>query len=290
VSKYISVPISAVAVWLLVVKGSRRAVEKVFLAASVFYVAYIVSGFLADPDWGEVGRAVVLPQIEMSSPYLYLLIGIIGTTIAPWQCFFIQAATVEKGIDETQLNHARWDTVVGCIMAGAIVFFIMVACAATIHPAGGRIETAADAALALAPLAGDYCSWLFAFGLFNASIFAATVLPLSVAYYVCEGLGFEAGVNKSFKEAPHFYGLFTATILFGMGVVLIPNFPLFKMMILSQVINGLVLPFLLVFMIILINRPEIMGEHVNGRIWNGFSWFTVVAVIVLSFGMLVAGF
>lgn len=286
-SKYVTVPLAAVFVWLLVVKGTYKVVEKVFLTACVFYIAYIISGFLASPDWGEVGAAMIRPQFEWNAPYLYLLVGVIGTTIAPWQLFFMQALIVEKGIDREQLSHARWDSVVGCAVAGLVVFFIMVACAATIFPAGGRVETAADAATALAPLAGKYCSWLFAFGLFNASIFAASVLPLSVAYYVCEGLGFEAGVNKSFREAPHFYGLFTATILIGMGVVLIPDFPLFKMMVLSQVVNGVVLPFLLVFMILLINREDLVGEHVNGKFWNAVSWVTVVGVIALSLGMLV---
>ena len=285
-SKYVTVPLSAAFVWLLVVKGTYKVVEKVFLVACLFYISYVVSGFLAGPDWGEVGASMLMPKLEMNAPYLYLLVGIIGTTIAPWQLFFMQASIVEKGVDREQISHARWDSVIGCAMAGLVVFFIMVACAATIFPAGGRVETAADAALALAPLAGKYCSWLFAFGLFNASIFAATVLPLSVAYYVCEGLGFEAGVNKSFREAPHFYGLFTATILIGMGIVLIPDFPFFKMMVFSQVVNGVVLPFLLIFMIMLINRRDLMGEHVNGRIWNAVSWTTVVSVIALSLGIL----
>ncbi|HPM42149.1 MAG TPA: Nramp family divalent metal transporter, partial [bacterium] len=184
-SKYVTVPLSAAFVWLLVVKGTYKVVEKVFLVACLFYISYIVSGFLAGPDWGEVGAAMVMPELRMNASYLYLLVGIIGTTIAPWQLFFMQASIVEKGVDREQISHARWDSVIGCAMAGLVVFFIMVACAATIFPAGGRVETAADAALALAPLAGKHCSWLFAFGLFNASIFAATVLPLSVAYYVC---------------------------------------------------------------------------------------------------------
>ncbi len=285
VSKYISVPAAALLVWLLVVKGTYKVVEKVFLVACLFYVTYIVSGFLAEPSWSQVGEAMVTPPLRFDAPYIYLLIGIIGTTIAPWQLFFLQSSIVEKGIGSENYAHSRWDAVVGCIMAGVVVFFIMVACAATIHPSGIRIETAADAALALRPLAGDYCSWLFAFGLFNASIFAATVLPLAVAYYVCEGLGFEAGINKTFSEAPQFYGLFTATIIIGMGVVLIPDFPLFKMMVLSQVVNGVVLPFILVFMVLLINRKEIMGEFTNGKIWNAVSWFTVASVIALTIFM-----
>jgi len=287
VSKYISVPIAAVSVWLLVVKGTYKTVEKVFLIACLFYVTYIVSGFMAGPDWAAVGTELVTPEFHFNTPWIYMLIGVIGTTIAPWQLFFMQSSIVEKGIGVEHYKHSRWDAIAGCVMAGIVVFFIIVACAATIHPAGIRVETAADAALALKPLAGEYCSWLFAFGLFNASIFAATVLPLAVAYYVCEGLGWEAGVNKTFSEAPQFYTLFTVTILLGMGVVLIPGFPLFKMMVLSQVVNGIVLPFILIFMILIINREDIMGELTNGKIWNVVSWFTVIVMIVLTLLMMV---
>jgi Mn2+/Fe2+ NRAMP family transporter len=286
VSKYISVPAAALFVWFLVVKGTYKTVEKVFLVACVFYISYIVSGFMADPDWGMVGKEMISPEFRFDAPWIYMLIGIIGTTIAPWQLFFMQSSIVEKGIGVDQFRYSRWDAVVGCVMAGVVVFFIIVACAATLHPAGIKIETAADAALALEPLAGQYCSWLFAFGLFNASIFAATVLPLAVAYYICEGLGWEAGVNKTFKEAPQFYVLFTATILIGMGVVLIPGFPLFEMMVLSQVVNGVVLPAILVFMILIINRKDIMGDYVNGRVWNAISWFTVISTIILTFIMI----
>ena len=282
VSKYMSVPAAALLVWLLVVKGTYKVVEKVFLVACLFYITYIISGFMAEPNWGEVGTAMISPPLRFDTPYIYLLIGIIGTTIAPWQLFFLQSSIVDKGVGVEHYKHSRWDAVIGCVMAGIVVFFIMVACAATLHPAGIRVETAADAALALKPLAGKYCSWLFAFGLFNASIFAATVLPLAVAYYVCEGLGWEAGVDKTFSEAPQFYGLFTATILIGMGVVLIPDFPLFKMMVLSQVINGIVLPFILIFMIVLINREDIMGELKNGKVWNAVAWLTVISVIALT--------
>lgn len=282
ISKYISVPLAALGVWLLVVKGNYKVVEKVFLVACVFYLAYVVSGVLARPDWGTVGRAMVHPGFRFDAPYIYLLIGIVGTTIAPWQLFFLQSSIVEKGVGVEHIGYSRWDSIVGCAMAGVVIFFIIVACAATIFPAGVHITSAKDAALALEPLAGRYCSALFAFGLFNASIFAACVLPLSVAYYICEGLGWEAGVNKRFSEAPQFYGLFTATILIGMGVVLIPDFPLFRMMVLSQVVNGIVLPFILIFMILLINRREVMGEHCNGWFWNSVGWFTVVAMVALT--------
>jgi NRAMP (natural resistance-associated macrophage protein)-like metal ion transporter len=282
VTKYISVPLSALFVWLLVVKGTYKTVEKVFLVACLFYVSYIVSGFMADPNWKEVGTELVSPSFQFDAPYLYMLIGVVGTTIAPWMQFYMQSSVVEKGIDVENYRQCRWDVLVGCAMAGVVVFFIIVACAATIHPAGVRVETAADAALALKPLAGKYCSWLFAFGLFNASLFAASVLPLSTAYYVCEGLGWEAGVDHSFSEAPQFYSLYTAIILVGMAVVLIPGFPLFFVMVLSQVVNGVLLPFVLIFMLLLINRRDLMGEFVNGRVWNAVSLFTIVAMIVLT--------
>lgn len=285
-SKYISVPVSAFFVWFLVVKGTYKTVEKVFLFACLFYVAYVVSGFLADPDWAEVGSNMIKPTFSFDAPYLYMLIGVIGTTIAPWMQFYMQSAVVEKGIDVEKYNHARWDVLVGCIMAGVVVFFIIVACAATLHKAGTPVESAADAALALAPLAGKYCSWLFAFGLFNASLFAASVLPLSTAYYVCEGLGWEAGVNKTFSEAKQFYTLYTAIIIIGAFIVLVPDFPLLKIMVFSQVINGILLPFVLIFMLLIINDKEIMGKYTNGKIWNTVSWFTVLSLIALTFAMM----
>jgi len=282
ISKYISVPISGFFVWILVLKGTYKTVEKIFLFACLFYVAYLISGFMAKPDWAMVGAELVTPSFQFDSPYLFMLIGVVGTTIAPWMQFYMQSSIVEKGIDVENYRQSRWDVTIGCVMAGVVVFFIIVACAATLFPAGIRVETAADAALALKPLAGEYCSWLFAFGLFNASLFAASVLPLSTAYYVCEGMGWEAGVNKNFDEAPQFYVLYTAIILMGMAFVLIPEFPLFFVMVLSQVANGVLLPFVLIFMLMLINRRDLMGEFVNGRVWNAVSWFTVVTMIILT--------
>ncbi|MBT3180910.1 MAG: Nramp family divalent metal transporter [Deltaproteobacteria bacterium] len=286
ISKYITVPISAFFVWFLVVKGTYKTVEKVFLIACLFYVAYIISGFMAQPNWSVVGRELISPSFSFDTPYLYMTIGIVGTTIAPWMQFYMQSSIVEKGIDIETYRQSRWDVLIGCIMAGVVVFFIIVACAATLNPAGIRVESAADAALALKPLAGDYCSFLFAFGLFNASLFAASVLPLSTAYYVCEGLGWEAGVDKDFDEAPQFYGLYTAIIILGAVVILIPDFPLFFIMVFSQVINGVLLPFVLIFMLLLINRKDLMGEFTNGKIWNFVSWFTVVAMIILTLLMI----
>ncbi len=282
ISKYISVPISGFFVWILVLKGTYKTVEKIFLFACLFYVAYLISGFMAKPDWAMVGAELVTPSFQFDSPYLFMLIGVVGTTIAPWMQFYMQSSIVEKGIDVENYRQSRWDVTIGCVMAGVVVFFIIVACAATLFPAGIRVETAADAALALKPLAGEYCSWLFAFGLFNASLFAASILPLSTAYYVCEGMGWEAGVNKNFDEAPQFYVLYTTIILLGMAFVLIPDFPLFFVMVLSQVANGVLLPFVLIFMLMLINRRDLMGEFVNGRVWNAVSWFTVVTMIILT--------
>lgn len=286
VSRYISVPFAALFVWFLVVKGTYKSVEKAFLIACLFYVTYIVSGFLASPDWGEVMVETVKPTFELSYPYLFMLIAIVGTTVAPWQQFYLQSSIVEKGVDAANYRQSRWDVIVGCIIAGIVVYFIMVACAATLNKSGIKITDAADAALALKPLAGRYCSMLFAFGLFSASLFAASVLPLSTAYYVCEGLGWEAGLDKTYKEARQFYILYTTIIVIGAVVILIPNFPLLMIMVLSQVINGILLPFVLIFVLMLVNRTELMGEFVNGKFYNIVSWFTIVALIALTLIML----
>lgn len=286
VSKYISVPLAALFVWFLVVKGTYKSVEKVFLIACLFYITYIVSGFLADPNWGEVVAETVRPEFHFSTPYLFMLVGIVGTTIAPWQQFYLQSSIVEKGVDAATYRQSRWDVIVGCVIAGVVVYFIIVACASTLFKAGAPVKSAADAALALEPLAGKYCSLLFAFGLFNASLFAASVLPLATAYYVCEGLGWEAGVDKTFKEARQFYILYSAIIATGAIVVLFPGFPLLFIMVLSQVLNGILLPFILIFVLILINKVELMGEFVNAKFYNVISWITVIALISLTLIML----
>lgn len=288
VSKYITVPLAALFVWFLVVMGTYKSVEKVFLIACLFYITYIVSGFLSEPDWGEVITQTVKPEFHFSSVYLYMLLGIIGTTIAPWQQFYLQSSVVEKGVDVSTYRQCRWDVIVGCIVAGIVVYFIVVACASTLFKSGVHITSAADAALALRPLAGEYCSLLFAFGLFSASLFAASVLPLATAYYVCEGLGWEAGVDKTFKEARQFYILYTAIIVVGAVIVLVPSFPLLFIMVLSQVINGVLLPFILIFVLILINKVDLMGEFVNGKFYNIITWCTVIALISLTIAMLVS--
>ena len=282
VSKYLSVPAGAFLVWLLVVKGTYKSVEKVFLVACLFYVTYIISGFLAKPDWSAVKSSISSPEFEFSVGSFGMLIGLIGTTIAPWMQFYLQSAVVEKNIKIKDYKHSRADVIVGSFVVSIVAFFIIVVCAATLFKAGARIETAKDAALALAPLAGKYCSALFAFGLLNASLFAASILPLSTAYVVCEGMGWEDGVNKKFSEAPQFYGLYSLLIFLGAGVVLWPNIPLIPIMFISQVINGIVLPVILIFILILINNKKIMGDYTNKKVFNVLAWLVVVILIFLT--------
>ena len=282
VSKFISVPSSALLVWLLVVKGSYRSVEKVFLYACLFYVTYIVSGFLAKPDWGAIGTSLVRPSLDFSPGALGMVIGLVGTTIAPWMQFYLQASIVEKNIAVRDYKHSRLDVAVGSVLVTIVAGFIVLTCAATLFKAGIRVETAADAALALKPLAGRYCSALFAFGLLNASLFAASILPLSTAFIICEGMGWENGVNKKFSEAPQFYGLYTVLVFLGAGIILLPRIPLFRVMLISQVVNGLVLPVVLVFMLILINSSKLMGKYKNGKVFNSVAWLTVAVLIVLT--------
>ena len=282
ISKYISVPISGVLVWLLVVKGSYKVVEKVFLIACLVYIAYPVAAFMAGPDWGVVMKATVTPTFQSDSTYLMTMIGLVGTTIAPWMQFYQQSAVVEKGITAEQYNFTRLDVIIGCIMAITVAFFIVVACAATIHPLGLKVETAADAAVALKPLVGQHASTLFAFGLFNASLFGACILPLSTAFYICEGMGWESGVDKDFEQAPQFYWLFSIIIALSAGLILIPNAPLLDIMFISQVINGAVLPFVLFFILKLINDKNLMGSYVNGPGFNIIAWLTVGIMVTLT--------
>ena len=285
-SKYITVPVCAVIVWLIVVKGQYKTVEKVFLAASFFYVTYIFAGVLAKPAWLEALVATVKPppRAVFGHPdYLYMVIGVVGTTIAPWMQFYLQSSVVEKGVTKRQYKASQLDVIGGCIFTDIVAWFIIVACAATLYVHGFRnISAAKDAAQALHPLAGDYAYILFAMGLFNASLFAASILPLSTAYTVCEGLGFESGVGKGFKEAPVFYWLYTILIVTGGGVILTPGLPLIRIAILSQVVNGIVLPFVLIFMLLLVNKKELMGENVNSRFYNVVAWATVIIMIGLT--------
>jgi Mn2+/Fe2+ NRAMP family transporter len=289
VSRFVSVPVAAVIVWVLVVRGTYNSVEKIFLAASAFYVCYIIAGLLAHPDWKAAAFATVTrPQAAgiRNYGYLYMVIGLVGTTIAPWMQFYLQASVVEKGITVRQYRASWWDVVLGCLFTDIVAWFIIVACAATLYANGHHdISSGADAAEALRPLAGEYAYLLFAAGLFNASLFAASILPISTAYAVCEGLGLESGLDKKFHEAPVFYWLYTLLIVAGASVLLIPRLPLVYVTVLSQVANGVVLPFVLVFMLLLTNDRELMGEHANTSGFNAVAWITVVVVIALTIAM-----
>ena len=285
-SRFVTVPVCAVIVWLIVVKGQYKSVEKVFLTASFFYVTYIFAGALAHPLWKDATIATFKPpalHAFRQQAYLFMVIGVVGTTIAPWMQFYLQSSIVEKGVTRRGLRASRWDVITGCIFTDVVAWFIIVACAATLYVHGFRdIKYAADAAQALKPLAGQYAYILFAVGLFNASLFAASILPLSTAYTVCEGLGFESGVDKRFGEAPFFYWLYTFLIVAGAAVLLIPGLPLVKIAVLSQVVNGVVLPFVLIFMLLLINKKELMGNYVNTRLFNFVAWLTTVVMIGLT--------
>ncbi len=286
IPRYYSVPVCAVIVWLIAVKGQYKSVEKVFLAASFFYVTYIFAGVLAKPAWIEAVKVTLKPPalaMFEQGPYLYMVIGVVGTTIAPWMQFYLQSSIVEKGVTRRQYKTSRLDVIVGCIFTDVVAWFIIVACAATLYLHGNRdIRDAADAAQSLRPLAGDWAYILFALGLFNASLFAASILPLSTAYTVCEGLDFESGVERKFSEAPAFYWLYTVLIAAGGAVILIPGLPYIKIAVFSQVVNGAVLPFVLIFMLLLINKKELMGEYVNKRTFNIIAWATTVIMIVLT--------
>ncbi len=283
ISKYISVPLAGIAVWILVVRGSARQVEKIFLVACGFYLSYVVSAVLAKPDWLFAAKQTVAPSLHFSSSYLLMLTALIGTTIAPWQFFYLQAGFVEKRVAARQYKHARLDVLVGSISCMVIVFFIIVCCAATLNVRGlTNITDAAQAAQALKPLAGKWAADLFAFGLLNASLFAASILPLSTAHVICEGLGFEAGLDNKLKEAPAFYALYTALIVVGGGIILIPKAPLLKILVLSQVANGIWLPVVLIFILLLINRRDLMGEFTNTWVFNIVAWGASIIMIVLT--------
>jgi len=290
-SRIYTVPVCALIVWVLVVYGRYKLVEKVFVVASFVYVTYIFAGLRAHPLWKDAIIGTFVPpsvHVFRDQAYLYMVIGVVGTTIAPWMQFYLQASIVEKGVTRRQYKASMLDVISGCIFTDVVAWFIIVACAATLYAAGHHdIADAADAAQALRPLAGQWASLLFAAGLFNASLFAASILPISTAYAVCEGLGFESGLDKKFHEAPVFYWLYTLLIVLGAGVLLIPRLPLVTVLVASQVVNGILLPFVLVFMLILTNDREVMGEYVNSRLFNNVAWVTVIVMIVLTLALTV---
>lgn len=282
VSKYISVPLGALLVWFMVVKGSYKSSEKIFLIFSVFLLSYIVSALMAHPDWHAIGTAIVKPKIQTDENYISTVIGLVGTTIAPWMQFYMQSSVIEKGIKIEQYKYELWDVVIGCVITVVVAFFIIVACAATLNVNGIPINEAKDAAVALKPLAGPFASEIFAFGLLVASIFSATILPLATAFYICEAFGFEAGIDKKLDEAPQFYILFTSIMIIGVGIILIPGAPLITITFWTQVINGILLPVVLLCMMLMVNNKEIMGDYVNGKIKNIIGWTTIIILIVLT--------
>lgn len=282
ISRYISVPLSILFLMWLVVKGTYGSVERVFLAACFLFVGYIVAGFLAKPDWVEVLHSLVTPTVRMDPPFLVMMVGLVGTTVSPWMLFYLQASIVDKGVGMKDLKVSRLDVTFGSIVVGVVATFIMLTCASTLHKLGIRITEASQAALALAPVAGDYSKWLFAFGLFNASMFAASILPLSTAYTVCEAFGWESSLDKKFSEAPQFYGLYCFTIFLSGLIILTPGLPLVSIMYASQVLQGLVLPVVLVFMVLLTRDRAVMHDYASGPVLNLISWASVLVLTGLS--------
>jgi Mn2+/Fe2+ NRAMP family transporter len=282
VHKIISVPVFAFLVWFVVVRGNFRQVERFLIVISLIYFTYVVSGFLANPPWGEVARQIVLPRVRMDRDYILLFITLAGTTITPYMQFYLQSAVVDKGVQIEEYRFVRYDVYAGAFMTGFIAFFIILATGTILHPAGVTVDSAEDAAHALAPLAGEFASHLFAAGLLNASFLAALVLPLATAYGLSEAFGWESGINKTFREAPQFLGFYTAFIVLGAGLILIPGVPLIRIMFLSQTVNGILLPAVLIIMLRLVNDREVMGEYVNSRRMNAVAWLTVACLIFLT--------
>lgn len=286
-SKYIMVPFGAFSIWLLVTRGSYRIVESVLLIACLLYFGYIISGFMAKPEWGEVLHSTFVPQVKAEPEFILLSIAIIGTTITPWMQFYLQSSIAEKGIKKKNYRYSRLDVTTGCFITNIVAFFIIVTCATTLFPNGVRINEAHEAAQALSPFVGDYATVFFGISLANASILGAIIVPLATAYYICEAMGWEAGINKTFKQAPQFMWIYTALIVISAMLVLIPDAPLVMLMVLSSVLNGILLPFVLIFSLSLINKKKIMGDYTNTKAHNYISWATVVTVIVLTAGLLI---
>lgn len=290
ISKYISVPISAIIVWFLVVKGNYKFSERVFLIFSAFLLIYVISALIGKPHWAEIGNAMIKPKIKYNMAYITIVLGIIGTTIAPWMQFYMQSSVIEKGLKISDYKYTIFDIIIGSIITVTVAFFIIIACASTLHENEIKIEEAKDAAMALKPIAGDLASVTFAFGLFVASIFSATILPVATAFYVCEAFGFEAGIDKKWKEAPQFYWLFTAIIFIGTAIILIPKAPLILITLWSQVANGLLLPVVLICMILIVNNKDVMGKYINNKLQNIFGWITISILVGLSLILFISFF
>lgn len=285
-SKYIVVPLGALFVWILVTKGSYRVVERVLLGACMLYLGYVFSGFMSGPDWSSIAKNTLVPTIKWDAEFIMLTIAIIGTTITPWMQFYLQSSIAEKGVSKEFYKASRLDVIAGCFMTNIIAFFIIITCATTLFPQGIRIHEAHEAAIALRPFAGQYASTFFAISLANASLLGAIIVPLATAYYVCEAMGWETGINKTFKEAPHFMWIYTTLIVISALLILIPKAPLVLLMILSSLLNGILLPFVLVFALFLVNDKRIMGEYTNTRSNNFICWGTIVVLITLTTALL----
>lgn len=290
ISKYLSVPVSAFVVWLVVVKGNFKQVERFLIAISMVYLTYVFSGFMANPPWREVARQIAVPAIRLDKDYFLLFITMVGTTITPYMQFYLQSAVVDKGVRIEEYGFTKFDVYAGSFMTVFIAFFIVLATGTILHPAGIVVDSAEDAARALEPIAGNFASHLFALGLLNASFLAAFVLPLATAYGLSEAFGWESGVNKTFREAPQFLGFYTAFIVIGAGFIMFPQVPLIKIMFLSQTINGMLLPIVLIIMLKLVNDPLIMGEYVNTTKMNVITWTTVFILILLTAMLLITSF
>ena len=286
---FISVIISAIVIWLLVIKGSYKNIEKIFIIFSLIYISYIIAGLMAHPDWNQVATSII-PSVKWETGYITMVVGLIGTTIAPWMQFYLQSSVVEKGVSRDELKYSRAESIIGPIFTGIVALFILIACAATIHLTGVQVTDVQDVAHALIPIAGEYAGILFGLGFLNASLFSAIILPLSTAYYVCESLGFETGISKDFKEAPVFHGLYAGMILICAIIILIPNIPLMQILLFSQVINGILLPFILVLMLLIINDKRIMGEYVNGKYYNIVAWTITIIITILVIILVITSF
>jgi Mn2+/Fe2+ NRAMP family transporter len=290
IAKWIAVPVMTIVIWYTVLRGSYKVVERIFLGFCVAQFAYVFSGFLARPDWGMALHGTFIPSFQFEPHYLLIFIGVIGTTITPWMQFYIQSAVRDKGINIRQYKYEKMEVLFGAFFTDFISFFIIVSCAATLYKMGVKVETAKDAAVALGPIAGNFAETLFALGLFGASTLTASIVSLSSAYAICEAFGWESGINKTFREAPTFYSFYTFLLIIGAAVVLLPNLNLISVMLISQEVNGILLPFVLVFMLLLINNKRIMGQHVNSRLYNIVAWFTVIVLVILTCILLMAAF
>lgn len=290
ITRYFSVPTMVIIIWFLMTRGSYKGVERIFFAMCLIYFAYIFSGFMARPDWAVVFKQSVVPSFKFEMNFILIAIAMIGTTVTPWMQFYLQSSVVEKGVKIKQYNYLRWDVIIGSVVAVTIAFFIIIACGTVLHPEGIIVHDAKEAAMALRPFAGGYATFLFALGLFASSTLGASILPLSSSYAICEAFGWENGISKKFAEAPIFYALYTVLILIGGGVVLLPRLNLINVMLFSQTMNGILFPFILIFMLLLVNNKRLMGQYVNSKFNNFVAGATALVLIVLTILLVFATF